>query len=126
MPLLLRHITPHIVKNHRSGDFATNIYQKNDDIIVKMHVPGIHPDKIDISIEDNLLYIRGEREEEHETEDTSYFHREIRTGAFERIVTLPMAVDQAGIKAEYKHGVLKIFLPKKQTQEKIKVSVKEE
>lgn len=125
MSLFLRHILPDMIKNQRSGDFAADIYEKDNGIMVKMHVPGVRPDKIDISVENNYLHIRGEREDEREVADDQYYHREIRVGKFERVVALPSAVDQEGIRAEYKHGVLRIFLPKKHAGGKVKVSVVE-
>jgi HSP20 family protein len=109
-----------------SRDLAVDVYENKENVIVKMHVPGIDPDKIDITVENEHLYVRGSREEEEETEDQHYYHREIRHGSFERVIPLPAAVDIKKTTADCKDGVLTVILPKQQKSEssKIKISKK--
>jgi HSP20 family protein len=95
------------------ADLAVDLYEEKDAIIAHVHVPGIDPDKIDISVEDHALKISGSREEEKETEDKNYYYKEIQRGDFERVITLPTAVIPEKTRAEFKDGVLKIYLPKK-------------
>lgn len=102
----------------RTHDLATDVYEENDHVMVKMHVPGIDPEKVDISVENEYLHVSGTREEREETEDQEYYRKEIRTGSFERIIPLPATVDEQNTRARYKDGVLTISLPKTKAEEK--------
>ena len=82
-----------------------------------MHIPGINPDNVDITVENEYLQVSGHRHEKDETEDEQYYRKEIRTGSFERVLPLPAAVDESNTRARYKDGVLMISLPKKETAE---------
>ena len=104
-------------------DLAVDIYQEKDTIIVKMQIPGIDPDKIDISVEGEHLIVAGSRQIDSETEDQQYYHREIRHGSFERIVPLPAAVEASEASAEHKNGVLKISLPIKNKKSSARITI---
>lgn len=93
-------------------DLAADVYEKDGNVIAEMHLPGIDPEKIDISVEENYLKISGSREEKKETEEKDYYSKEIRCGSFERTVRLPHAVKKDKADASYKDGVLKITIPK--------------
>lgn len=95
-------------------DLAVDVYEKNGNVIAEMALPGIDPDKVDISVEDDYLRVAGSREEEKETQENSYYSKEIKRGSFERVVHLPTSVQDDKAEAEYKDGVLKIKLPKKE------------
>ena len=108
-------------------DLAVDVYEENNTIVVKMNIPGIDPDKIDIEVEDNHLHISGERKEEHEIKDKKYHRKEIRCGSFERVIALPCAVSSEDARAEFSDGVLTIALPRVSEEKKvnkIKVSKK--
>lgn len=104
-------------------DLAVDVYQENGNVFVKMHTPGIDADKIDISVKNRHLHISGSREVEQETEDQQYFHREIHHGSFERVIALPVEVDQSKARAESKDGVLTIFLPVKEPSNSAKIKI---
>jgi HSP20 family protein len=104
-------------------DLAADVYEKNGNVIVEMHVPGIDPDNIDIKVNDSHLYVSGTREEKKEVKHEHYYHREIRRGGFERVIQLPCDVVQKEIKAEFKDGVLVITMPKEQHAEAKKIAV---
>jgi len=110
----------------RRGDFAVDVYEKKNDVIVEMSLPGVDPEKIDVSVEDNHLRVVASREEEKEEKDKYYYAKEIRRGSFERVVPLPESVQKDKVKAEYENGVLKVVLPKaaKKKASKVKVKVK--
>ena len=113
--------------NKISSDLAIDLYEENENIIAKMNLPGVDPDKITVSVEGNMLSVSGAHEEEKEEKKKHYYHKEIKKGSFERSVSLPQAVKKEGVSAEYKNGVLKIILPKTKNEEsskKIKVVVK--
>lgn len=107
-------------------DLATDIYEKNGNIIAEMSLSGLNPEKIDIAVEGEYLKISGSREEEKEKEGKDYFSKEIKRGSFERSIQLPCEVKSDKAEATYHNGVLKIILPKKEPKdnEKIKVKVK--
>lgn len=107
-------------------DLAVDVYEKDNNVIAEMNLPGIDPDNIDISVEDNYLRVSGSREESKEEKDKQYYSKEIKRGSFERAVRLPDAVEKDKVKAEYDNGELTITLPKAPASktEKIKVQVK--
>jgi len=112
----------HLFENN-GHDLAADVYEENDAVYVEMHVPGLEPDEIDISVEDNHLRITGSRKEKEEVGDRGYYYKEIRRGEFERVLTLPSAVDSSKASAEFSGGVLKIVLPKKLAGESKKIKV---
>lgn len=93
-------------------DLAVDLYEKGGDIIAEMNLPGIDPEKLDVSVEGDLLYISGSREESQEKKERRYHSKEIRRGSFERTVRLPALVQKDKVTAEYKNGMLRVTLPK--------------
>jgi HSP20 family protein len=110
----------------RGGDLATDVYQDKDNVVVKMHIPGIDKEKLDITVDEDRLTVSGSRETKEEIKDKEFFRKEIRHGSFMRTVTLPCAVEKDKAVADYENGVLTVTLPKKKSAEpsKIKVSSK--
>ena len=108
-------------------DLAVDVYEKEGNVIAEMSLPGIDPEKVDITVEDDYLKVSGSREEKKETEEKDYYSKEIRRGAFERTVRLPHVVKKEKAEAEYKDGVLKIVLPKDEKKiGSLKVKVKKQ
>lgn len=108
-------------------DLACDLYEEDGNLVVEMQLSGIDPEKVDISVsDDGNLRVTGEREEELETEEKNYYHKEIRRGSFDRVIPLPSAVDITKTTASAENGVLKIVLPKKTDKKgkKVKVEVK--
>jgi HSP20 family protein len=107
-------------------DMAVDVYEDGKDIVAEMNIPGLSADAIDVEVEDNYLRIAGRREEVQEKKGKNHYAKEIRRGSFERVVQLPDAVDQDKVTAEYKDGVLKVRMPKRETapEKKVKVTVK--
>jgi HSP20 family protein len=101
-----------------------DVIQKKDEIEVKASVPGVSPDAIDVSIEDNVLTLRAERTEETEDKDSSYLIRERRFGSFYRAIRLPETVDTDKIESHYENGVLTITMPKAEEKKKKQIQVK--
>lgn len=91
---------------------AVDIYEDKNNIIVETQLAGIDPEKIDISIENDVLCIKGEGEKKTEVDEKNYYRKEIRRGNFFRSISLPSKVlgDEASAVAE--GGVLKISIPK--------------
>jgi HSP20 family protein len=93
---------------------AVDIYEQGTDVVLKAELPGIDPKDVDIRIENNVLTLKGERKVDHEVKRESYQRLERSYGAFTRSFTLPATVDTANVKAEFKDGLLKIVLPKRE------------
>jgi HSP20 family protein len=93
---------------------AIDMYENEDSVIVETQLAGIDPDKVSISIENDVLCIKGEGEKKSEVDDKNYYRKEIRRGSFYRSVQLPAHVDGDKAEAEADDGVLKIKIPKAQ------------
>ena len=102
------------------SDFAADVYEKDDKIIVEMQVPGVDPKDIDVSVEEGHLRVSGSRKEEKEEKKKHYYRREIRKGAFERVIALPSEVVGEKAEAEHKNGLLRIVIPKARKSPKAK------
>ena len=104
---------------------AVDLYEEDGKVIAEMHLAGIDPNKIDVSVEENYLRISGAKEEKKEEEKKNYYYKEIQRGAFERTVRLPYRVKGGDAKASYENGILKVVIPKDEEAKKIvKVDVK--
>jgi HSP20 family protein len=93
------------------GDLAVDLYEENGNVIAKMNLPGVKPDELDITLENDTLVITGRREEEKKTEEKDYYHKEIRRGSFSRSVSLPKSVNAEATEARYDGGVLVVTMP---------------
>jgi HSP20 family protein len=104
---------PFVRRGVDSGwDPDVDIVEDKDKVLVKIDLPGIEKDDIKVSVEENILTIKGERKAEKEEQDKSYHHVERVYGSFCRSFSLPSKVDAQSIRADYKNGVLSIDLPK--------------
>ena len=97
---------------HGSNVPAIDMYQTDNDVVVKAALPGIKADDVQINVTGDILTIKGEMKEKSETKEKNYHIREQRWGAFERSVMLPTSVISDKAKAEFEDGVLTITLPK--------------
>lgn len=93
-------------------DLATNLYENNGKIIAKMNVPGISKNNIQVRIKDDNLHISGKREEEKEIQERHYYQKEIKSGSFNRVISLPEDIDEEGMTWEVADGVLTVTIPK--------------
>ncbi len=91
-----------------------DVYETEDSVIAEVSTPGMSLEDLDVSIDEGVLKIKGERSEEVEdkSEEKGYYRKEIRRGAFERVVRLPSNIDEDNIKARYEDGILKVEIPK--------------
>jgi HSP20 family protein len=104
---------------------AVDVAESDGEVTIKMEVPGVEKDQLHLTVSDDHLTVRGETRKESEEKRKNYYRQEIRYGAFQRFVPLPVEVDAAKTHAELKNGVLTIALPKsKQPKaQEIKVAV---
>ena len=94
------------------GDVALDIYETQDDVVVKTTVPGVKSEDLDITIAGDTLSIRGETKIEEEVKLESYIRQERRYGAFSRSVELPSGLDTDNAEATFENGVLTLRVPK--------------
>lgn len=99
-----------------TGQWAppVDIYEDNERVVMLADLPGVPQETIELRVDDNVLVLRGERRPPPEIRPETYHRSERPQGTFVRSFGLPQNVDQAGIKATQKDGVLEIVLPKKQ------------
>jgi HSP20 family protein len=88
------------------------MFDKNDEIVVKAEVPGLDKPEIQVSVDGNLLTIEGEKKKEKETKDEDYYFSERAYGAFSRSLRLPVDVKADKVTANLNNGVLEVHLPK--------------
>jgi HSP20 family protein len=93
------------------------------EVTVKMVVPGVEKDQLDISVDDHVLRVKGETKKESEEKKKNYYRQEIRYGAFERAVRLPSEVDHEHAKADLKNGMLTVTLPKSKASKSKQIKV---
>lgn len=91
---------------------AVDMYQTDDEVVVRAALPGLKADDVQLSITGDLLTIKGEFKEKSDTKEKAYHLREQRYGAFERTLSLPVEVVADKAKAEFEDGILTITLPK--------------
>jgi HSP20 family protein len=100
------------------------MYQTDEEVIVKVSLPGFKPDQVRVNVTGEVLTIQGEAREEEETKERAYHLRERRWGAFERSVMLPTGVAADKAKADFENGVLTIALPKAEESRPKTIAVK--
>ena len=100
---------------------AADVKREGDTWMVSIAVPGISPDKIDVDIVGRTLRVRGERSSEEKTESVM---SEIAYGRFERDFTLPEDIDAQHVQATYRHGMLELVLPLKESAKPHRIEVK--
>lgn len=109
------------VQGNRPGDNsaltswapAVDIYETENELVLKADLPDLNEKDLDIRVENNMLTVRGERKFEQNVKEDNYLRIERTYGAFSRSFGLPNTVNTEGIKAEYKNGVLTVQLPKR-------------
>jgi HSP20 family protein len=89
-----------------------DIYETdNREIVLKVEIPGLKREDIDLTVENNTLTVRGERQREQSVKDEQYHRIERAYGSFSRSFTLPNTVDTQRVRADYRDGVLTVTLP---------------
>jgi HSP20 family protein len=104
---------------------AVDIYETEQELVVKADLPGVKPEDLDIRVENNVLTIRGERKFEKKVSEDKYLRVERAYGSFSRSFSLASTVNAEAIKADYKDGVLALSIPKREEAKpkQIKVQV---
>ena len=89
---------------------AVDVLQRDGDLVVRAELPGVSPEDVDITLQNRVLTISGQRREEQEEQRGGYYVRERRSGSFSRSMTLPEGVDEDSIRARYENGVLEVTI----------------
>ena len=102
-----------------------DIYETENELVVKADLPEVNPQDLDIRVENNILTIRGERKFEKKVNEENYLRMERAYGSFSRSFSLANSVNSEEIKAEYQNGALTLHIPKREETKpkQIKVSV---
>ena len=105
---------------------SVDIYENKDQIVLEAELPGMKREDFDLSIENNVITLRGERHFE-KRDDTDNYHRVERAyGSFTRSFTLPNTVTGEGASADYRNGVLRVTLPKREETKARRIEIKGE
>ncbi len=104
---------------------AVDIVNKDDQIEVRVEVPGCQPDDLNVTVESDVLTISGEKQETQETKEDSLYYRESVSGSFRRDIQLPSDVNADKIEASYERGILSLVCPKSEKAKTVKVMIQE-
>ena len=116
-------LAPHSWKSFK-WSVALDVVESEDEYLVTASLPGINPEDLEITFEDNRLTIKGESKEEEEVDEARFHLRERRFGSFTRSIKLPSGIESDKIEANYDKGVLKLHLPKVEEVKPKKISIK--
>lgn len=100
------------------------MYEDDDNVVVKLAIPGYKEEDIDISVEDNVLTISGNTQEVEEDTSKKFYYKGLKTESFSRSITLPVRVKSDNADAEVKNGVLHVTLPKAEESKASKIMIK--
>ncbi len=103
---------------------AMNLYETDKEVIAELNLPNIDPEKVQVTVENQVLHVTGTTEEKKEEKKKGYWRKEIRSGSFERAVQLPVPVKEEKTEASYEKGVLKVVMPKQSEPKKKAIKVK--
>jgi HSP20 family protein len=103
---------------------AVDIAEDENGYIVKASMPGVKPEDVEVTLQNNMLTIKGEAKEDKEIKEADYHVRERRYGSFMRSLSLPATVKAEKIEAKHEDGVLVVRLPKSEADKPKKIAVK--
>ena len=98
----------------RSWAPPVDIYETEDAIVLKAELPGVDPKDVDVRVEDNTLFLKGERKFEKEVKEQNYHRVERSYGSFARSFSLPNSISTDKVTAEFKDGLLTLTMPKRE------------
>ncbi len=106
------------------GQLTIDVYQTNDDIVIKSTIAGVKPENLDVNINNDMVTIRGERQQDEEISSDNYYYQECYWGPFSRSVILPVEIVADKAEATMKNGILTLKLPKADTTKTRKIQVR--
>lgn len=102
---------------------ALNVFRKDDDFVLIAELPGLQKADIEIQVKSNAVRVAGKKQLTYK-DNGSYHRRERSAGQFDRTVALPVAIDADGVKAEYREGILALWLPRAESDKPKSIKVK--
>ena len=108
----------------QESSFPVEVSETDHEIEIKAALPGIDPNEVEITIQNDVLTVRGEHRETAEDKKREYYRREVRYGAFHRSLALPTTVDSEKAEANFKDGMLYLHLPKAEAARPKQIKVK--
>ena len=115
----------HMLQASRWALLAVEVYEADDAVQVRLEIPGMTGDDFDISVIDNYLVVRSEKQMSSERRQGRFHVMECAYGRFERAIELPARIDDSGARARYRNGVLTVTLPKNKASIRRKITVGE-
>ncbi len=106
------------------GQLTIDVYQTDNDIVIKSTIAGVKPEDLDVSINNDMVTIRGERKNDEKIESENYYYQECYWGTFSRSVILPVEVLADKAEATMKNGILTLRLPKADTTKTKRIQVR--
>ncbi len=105
---------------------TVDVYEEKDDIVVKVELPGMDKNNIEVNLTDHTLTIKGEKKKEEEVKNENYYRTERSYGTFLRTLELPEDVHTDKVKAIFKNGILEVRMPKTEEAKAKEIKVKVE
>lgn len=123
---LLEQFTSNLPVNGNGLAFmpSAEIDETDREIHLRLEVPGMQVNDLDIEVMDDAILVKGERKSESKTEEKDTFHSEFHYGKFERMIPMPSHIVKDQVAADYKDGVLSLTIPKSEEKDKESVKVK--
>jgi HSP20 family protein len=90
---------------------TVDVMRKGDDLVIRAELPGVKPQDVELSVTDDVLTLKGKREEQQEYREGEYIRKESSFGTFERQIMLPQGIDTGSIKADFHDGILEVTVP---------------
>jgi len=106
------------------GQLTIDVYQTDSEIVIKSTIAGVKPEDLDVSINNDMVTIRGDRKNDEVVEGENYYYQECYWGTFSRSVILPVEVIADKAEASMKNGILTIRLPKADTTKSKRIQVR--
>ena len=116
--------SPEPQNDNAEGQLTIDVYQTENDIVIKSTIAGVKTEDIDVSINNDMVTIKGERKNEEVVEHGNYYYQECYWGSFSRSVLLPVDVIPEKVDASLRNGILTIRLPKADTIKTKKIQVR--
>lgn len=110
--------------NDAEGQLTIDVYQTEGEIVIKSTIAGVKPEDLDVSINNDMVTIKGERKTEENVSNENYYYQECYWGYFSRSVVLPVEVIADKSEASLKNGILTIRLPKADTTRVKRIQVR--
>lgn len=108
------------------GQLTIDVYQTENEIVIKSPVAGVNSDDLDVSISNDMITIKGRRENDERIPDDDYYFQELYWGPFSRSVILPTEIEADKVRASLKNGILTVRLPKIKRETIKKVEIRAE